>query len=101
MPLMLSFKYREVGFGTRLNPVSGFRNNRENSDSLFGNELVADVGGTCFGVPDCTRPILNHHFPREDGAQYPSAAAAILHQASRITAYFQSLQDRLGKNGEV
>ena len=98
---MFSFKYRLVGFGTRFNPVSGFRNNRESPGSLFENELVADVGGTCLGLPDCTRPILDHHFHREDKAQYPSAAAAVLHQARWITAYFQSLQDRLGENGEV
>jgi len=98
---MFKFKYREVGFGTRFNLVSGFRNSRESPGSLFENELVADVGGACLGWSDCTRPILDHHFYRGDGAQYPSAAAAILHQASGIIAHFRSLQDRLGENAEV
>ena len=58
---MFKFKYREVGFGTRFNLVSGFRNSRESPGSLFENELVADVGGACLGWSDCTRPILDHH----------------------------------------
>ena len=91
---MYKFKYRTVSFGTRFELKPGFRKNGEDRTNLYENELATDVGGECLGWKECTRPILDHHFARQD--QYPSAAAAVLHQAHRITAYFRSLQDRLG-----
>ena len=69
---MPQFHYRQVGFGTRFELASGFRNNDEYPASLFENELVADVGGLCLGWKECARPILDHHFLREDDAQYPA-----------------------------
>ncbi len=98
---MPQFHYRQVGFGTRFELASGFRNNGENPASLFENELVADVGGLCLGWKECALPIFDHHFFREDDAQYPSAAAAILHQAHWINAYFEKLQARLGGTKEI
>ena len=81
------FRYRCVPYGTGFKPVPGLRTGPGDPGLLFENELAADVGGVCLGWQGCGRPILDHHFHR--AGQYPSAAAAVLHQAHRIAAYFR------------
>ncbi|HEV3415806.1 MAG TPA: hypothetical protein VG056_03315, partial [Pirellulales bacterium] len=81
--------YRFVRFGTRFTPAAQVRaNSRDEPAALHENELAVDVGGVCWGLDGETLPVLDHHFHRSKG-QYPSAAAAVLHNAGRI-------RDRLG-----
>jgi hypothetical protein len=81
---MSQFKYRFVRFGTRFASAAGRRtNSRDEPAALHDNELAVDVGGVCWGLDGETLPVLDHHFHRSKG-QYPSAAAAVLHNAGRI-----------------
>ena len=60
---------------------------------LFANELVTDVGGTCWGTNE-PLAIIDHHFSGE--GQFPSASAAVLHKAKLIRERFtQSPSDAL------
>ena len=95
----MNFKYRYVGFGTvfvgakglRMRTISPKENEEEaakDEATLFENELVVDVGGICWGYSGETLCVLDHHFDRPGGDQFPSAAAAVLHQASRLKKHF-------------
>src|SRR5438874_1019314 len=92
---MTTFKYRFVRFGTRFTGAPGMRTDAGPEPAvLHENELAVDVGGVCWGLDGETLPVLDHHFHRAAG-QYPSAAAAVIHNAQRI-------HDRLpGKAHEV
>ncbi|HEV2970893.1 MAG TPA: hypothetical protein VGY55_13055 [Pirellulales bacterium] len=92
---MSQFKYRFVRFGTRFTSAAAARINSSAEPAvLHENELAVDVGGVCWGLDRETLPVLDHHFHRSQG-QYPSAAAAVLHNAERIG-------ERLGSgNGDV
>jgi len=80
----MRFRYRYVGYGTRFSPEKGPRPEGESDPSkLYENELAVDIGGVCWGVDGVEQPVLDHHFYREAG-QYPSAAAAVLHNAFRV-----------------
>jgi hypothetical protein len=92
----MNFKYRYVGYGTVFKRAEGLRDRVGRSEEdpfapsrLFANELVVDVGGVCWGYEGEESPIIDHHFRREKGGQFPSAAAAVLHNAVRIHERFK------------
>ena len=93
----MTFKYRYVGFGTEFISTSGFRLTSDNEPGeaakLYENELAVDVGGVCWGLQRGEQPesrtVLDHHFA---GAEFPSASAAVLHNAMRIRDKFTSLK---------
>ncbi len=90
-----SFKYRFVRFGTHFVSAPGVRDNPgDEPAALHENELAVDVGNVCWGLDDETLSVLDHHFRRTDG-QFPSAAAAVLHNAKRIHERFA------GRDGEI
>ena len=86
------FRYRYVDFGTSF---KGDARNRAADNAtgapatLFANELAVDVGGTCWGINE-PLAVIDHHFLRD--AQFPCAAAAILHKAHLLRQRFGSLQ---------
>lgn len=86
--MALSFRYRFVDFGTAFTTGEGTRGEKQGSESpctLFANELVTDVGGSCFSGDD-QPAILDHHFRRD--AQFPAASAAVLHKAKLVRSRF-------------
>ncbi len=86
--MALTFRYRYVDFGTVFagDPrLRGWEHMLEAPGTLFANELVTDVGGTCWGSNE-PLAILDHHFPRP--GQFPSASAAVLHKAQLIRDRF-------------
>ncbi len=86
--MALTFRYRFVDFGTRFSAGEGNREADQGSRdprTLFGNELVTDVGSMCFSG-DEPLAVIDHHFTRE--AQFPSASAAVLHKAKLIHKRF-------------
>lgn len=88
-----SFRYRFVDFGTVFTPGAGIRaadNGPANPCALFANELVTDVGGTCFNGGE-ELAVIDHHFTRE--AQFPAASAAVLHKARLIRSRFSGKHD--------
>jgi len=86
--MALTFRYRYVDFGTvftndpRLRDVGAAA---QSPATLFANELVTDVGGTCWGSND-PLVIIDHHF--SGNGQFPSASAAVLHKAQLIRDRF-------------
>jgi hypothetical protein len=91
--MALTFRYRFVDFGTRFAAAEGTRaadQGLADPFSLFANELVTDVGGTCCSG-DEPLAIIDHHFTRE--AQFPSASAAVLHKAKYIRDRFANTKD--------
>src|ERR1039457_2902263 len=85
----MDFKCRYVNFGTVFRPRSGLRpadGGRESPEALDENEIAVDVGDVCWGYGGEEQSILEHHFPRT--AQFPSASAAVLHNANRIRDRF-------------
>jgi hypothetical protein len=91
--MALTFKYRYVDFGTVFTGALGVRrpeNGAESPDTLYANELVTDVGGTCWGRNE-PLSIIDHHFSRDD--QFPSASAAVLHKAKLIREKFAGLEN--------
>jgi len=89
-----SFKYRYVGPRTTFCPASGLRTSgKGDPDRLHDNEIAVDVGGACWGHAGEERSILDHHFLRP--GQYPSAAAAVLHNAHRLQQRFGSFTGAL------
>ena len=85
--MALTFRYRYVDFGTTFTGDSRLRgdSSRETPGILFANELVTDVGGTCWGANE-PLAIIDHHFSGE--GQFPSASAAVLHKAKLIRERF-------------
>ena len=85
--MALSFRYRYVDFGTVFtgNPRLRADSSTETPGILFANELVTDVGGTCWGANE-PLAIIDHHFSGE--GQFPSASAAVLHKANLIREKF-------------
>ncbi len=82
------FRYRFVDFGTVFAGNDGTRGADQGSESpgtLFSNELVTDVGGTCCNGNE-PLAIIDHHFTREH--QFPAASAAVLHKAKLIRDRF-------------
>jgi hypothetical protein len=93
--MTFTFKYRYVDFGTVFTGALGIRsaeNGAESPSTLYANELVTDVGGTCW---DRNEPlaIIDHHFSRD--GQFPSASAAVLHKAKLIREKFASQQNNV------
>jgi hypothetical protein len=87
----MAFRYRYVDFGTSFSAGAEPRYDTDLDPRQLGaNELAVDVGGVCWGWNGEERSILDHHFYRETG-QFPSAAAAVLHNAPRIRERFLSL----------
>ncbi len=84
-----AFRYRYVDFGTVFTSAPGLRgdSSTETPGILFANELVTDVGGTCWGRNE-PLAVIDHHFSGE--VQFPSASAAVLHKAKLI-------RDRFGR----
>ena len=82
------FSYRQVGFGTRFQGKEGARPRKAKPQFLYENELVVDVGNTCWGYEGETLRVLDHHFHRPDN--FPSASAAVLESAGRIAAWVQT-----------
>ena len=92
---MTVFKYRFVRFGTRFTSADGARPNRSaDPAALYRNELAVDVGSVCWGLDGETLPVLDHHFHRAEG-QYPSAAAAVLHNAHNIRELLANKDDEI------
>ena len=60
--------------------------------TLYANELVADVGGTCW---DRNEPlaIVDHHFSRD--GHIPRLRLAVLHKAKLIREKFASQQNNV------
>src|SRR5579871_906186 len=86
--MAFTFRYRFVDFGTVFAGNDGIRGEDQGSDSpgtLFRNELVTDVGGTCLNG-DEPLAVIDHHFSRD--AQFPAASAAVLHKAKLIRDRF-------------
>ena len=84
----MAFRYRFVRFGPIFNEARGLRSEPYGApETLYENELVLDVGGVCWNSDNEDRSILDHHF---SGAQFPSAAAAVIHNAQRIRAKFST-----------
>ena len=93
--MALIFRYRYVDFGTVFSGAPGIRgaeNATESPGTLYANELVTDVGGTCW---DRNEPlsIIDHHFSRDN--QFPSASAAVLHKAKLIREKFSTQQSEV------
>lgn len=89
----MQFRYRYVPYGTNFGQADGPRQDADDGPTrLHENELVTDVGGTCWGCDGEELPVLDHHFFRKEG-QFPSAAAAVLHNAARISERFTGRQD--------
>ncbi len=92
---MTAFKYRFVRFGTRFTSADGPRLDRSaDPAALHRNELAVDVGSVCWGLDGETLPVLDHHFHRAAG-QYPSAAAAVLHNAHNIHELLANRDDEI------
>jgi|GEM_PF-1651650 len=93
----MPFRYRYAPFGTKFEPHPGLRpvEGPVAADHLYDNEVVVDVGGACWDSSGANRGVLDHHFLLKDtGKQpFPSAAAAVLHQASLIGAAYKNLFD--------
>jgi len=93
--MALIFRYRYVDFATVFTGAPGIRgaeNGTESPGTLYANELVTDVGGTCW---DRNEPlsIIDHHFTRDN--QFPSASAAVLHKAGLIREKFSTQQNEV------
>ncbi len=93
--MTFKFKYRYVDFGTVFTGAPGMRSverGAESPSTLYANELVTDVGGTCW---DRNEPlaIIDHHFSRD--GQFPSASVAVLHKAKLIREKFASQQNNV------
>ncbi len=91
--MSFSFRYRFVDFGTVFTPGAGLRAADAGSEdpcTLFSNELVTDVGGTCLNGRE-ELAVIDHHFTRE--AQFPAASAAVLHKAKLIRGRFNEKRD--------
>jgi hypothetical protein len=91
----VEFRYRFVPYGTKFTSAAGLRltAQQERRETLFDNEVVADVGGVCWGYDNEALPVLDHHFFRESG-QFPSASAAVVHNAERLRDYSEALRKR-------
>lgn len=86
--MVRDFRYRYVDFGTSFtgDPQSRAASGAaESPGTLFANELATDSGGTCWGVNE-PLAVIDHHFLRD--AQFPCAAAAVLHKAPLIRERF-------------
>lgn len=89
-------KIRYVNFGTRFQVIDSSENRPLNSETkfndsrLFRNEFAFDVGGLCHGHEGQTAWVLDHHLNRGDD-NYPSASAAILHNAAAIISHAAEL----------
>lgn len=85
--MALTFRYRYVDFGTTFTGDPRLRgdSSTESPGILFANELVTDIGGTCWGTNE-PLAIVDHHFSGE--GQFPSASAAVLHKARLIRERF-------------
>ena len=91
--MAFTFRYRFVDFGAVFTGAEGIRSEQqgsENPGTVFANELVTDVGGSCFSS-DQQLAIIDHHFRRD--AQFPAASAAVLHKAKLIRDRFSNRQD--------
>ncbi len=86
-------RYRYVGYGTYFHEARGRSRIEGTFDpaTLHDNELAVDVGGACWGHDGVDRPVLDHHFFRQAG-QFPSAAAAVLHNAEKVAALGQKAE---------
>ncbi len=87
----MQFHYRYVKYGTHFRTAPGMRTAtlrgtvdevEQDSSLLYDNEVAVDVGGACCGWDGETGLVFDHHFQR--AGQFPSAAAAVLHHATRI-----------------
>ena len=95
----MRFRYRYVGFGTGFSAAAAprivTRADERDQGFLCENELAVDVGGVCWGHGGVDQPVIDHHFHRADGGQFPSAAAAVLHLAPRIVDRFGGMDGDL------
>src|ERR1700742_2639020 len=90
-----TIRYRYVDFRTVFTGDPGTRGadrGAESPSSLFANELVAGVGGTCWDINE-PLTIIDHHFFRD--GQFPSTSAAVLHKAKAIRDRFAHRDDVL------
>jgi len=85
----MNFRYRYVAYGTPFTAADGERSCRADEPAkLYTNELAVDVGGTTWGYRGEPLAVIDHHFFRTDRGQFPSACAAVLHNARRISERF-------------
>ncbi|MBX9581129.1 MAG: hypothetical protein K2X87_12540 [Gemmataceae bacterium] len=87
----MEFRYRYVDYGTAFvraeaggDRPDGLKPHELKPHELNENELVVDVGGRCWGYAGYPLPVLDHHFVRDKGGQFPAAAAAVLHRAADV-----------------
>src|ERR1017187_3542444 len=87
----MDIRQRLVRFGTSFRAAEKEERSEECSpvsEVLCSNEIVVDVGSTCWGwrrlgaEESEARRIIDHHFDRPD--QYPSASAAVLDLSPEI-----------------
>lgn len=97
------FRYRFVPYGTAFLAAQGSRGAIGGESApgglLYENEIAADVGVQTWGFAGCDIPVIDHHFLRDDGGQFPSASAAVLHLAADISERFSSI--RTENDGDV
>ena len=94
--IMVTFRRRLVHYGIRFKFTPGLRQLSSANDSqlLYENEVVVDVGGSCLNQNGEDNLIFDHHFTSPEIA-FPSASAAVLHNARAI---HDTLQKRLAEN---
>jgi hypothetical protein len=94
----MGIRQRYVRSGTRFREHEAedrLSEQQQPADHLCRNEIVVDVGSTCWGWlhPDETQPetlrIIDHHFHR--AGQYPSSSAAVLDLDSKIADWAAAL----------
>ena len=89
----MEFRYRFAPFGTKFHshPDERPTDVKAPADHLHVNELVVDVGGVCWSSTGSNKGVLDHHFLLADTNRqpFPSAAAAILHQANLIKPAYE------------
>lgn len=90
----MTFRYRFVGFGTNFEFRHGIRHLEDASSNpsvLHENEIALDVGNVCWGCDGEPLCVIDHHFERP--GQFPSASAAVLHNARLLEEKFRGCGD--------
>lgn len=87
----MEFRYRYASYGTAFTGQTGERPDKDAlAHQLYENEVVVDLGGAYWGYGGCEIPVLDHHFDRADGKQFPAAACGVLAAAGRLWDRFHA-----------
>jgi hypothetical protein len=91
--MTMEFRYRFAPFGTSFIRQQGLRphQGRVNEQDLYEDEIAVDVGGACWDSTGANAGVLDHHFllAGTNRQPFPSAAAAVLHQASLVAGSYK------------